>query len=43
MDYAVAIPILPSLDIARTKEFYVNQLGFEVVFQQAETFFDREA
>ncbi|WP_028878292.1 bleomycin resistance protein [Terasakiella pusilla] len=38
MDYAVAIPILPSLNIARTKEFYVSQLGFEAVFQQAESF-----
>lgn len=31
-----AVPILPVDDLRRAKEFYVDQLGFEVTFQVSE-------
>ncbi len=33
-DPARGIPVLASLDIAETRDFYVRQLGFSVVYEQ---------
>jgi len=33
MDFARAIPILPSPDIAASRDFYRDRLGFAVVYQ----------
>lgn len=36
IDHAVCIPVLPSLDTAATKDFYVSTLGFaEVIYDEA--------
>lgn len=35
IDYARAIPILASLDIAETATFYTGQLGFRVEYQDS--------
>lgn len=35
IDYARALPILASLDIAETASFYIGQLGFRVEYQDS--------
>jgi catechol 2,3-dioxygenase-like lactoylglutathione lyase family enzyme len=38
MDYARAIPVLPSPDIKASRDFYRDQLGFEVVQQEMDDY-----